>query len=1045
MREQDLADGRINSIIGTALGLGFITPKQAIFFAAFFILCIPFILKNPPQGLLILACIYGPFWGLTGNDPTEFFERLFKPKRYIAEEPTLAFNRAGIPMPVQPKQKATTYQVKGKRTTYHHIERQWHLLTYGQIELEGKQIGLYILRRGPEVMLVFGWEIAGHDPSMTGDQAFSLLSGSNDALSSLPKDIDLKSYQEVTATCDDYLRMQAELLVSRELDPLSRELIKSRAKRAKQLTEEGRLLQNRLTVFAKYRVPLGGDYAVTQTWIDELLAKTQPLVGMIQGKSFESQEAWEKVIDYGYRYAYRKVNTLLSANTGFGMRIRTLTVQDLWERDYLELHHPPVPAVPQYLVYSEAGLQVVLNDQGTHALGTLFEPQAGRPAEPKFDRHFCYFPIKEQYAAFVRLGQARAYPHDKQNIARGYTRYWWNILAGTAGLPIYNCRVVTELTPDHSGFEVFQLDRMISNSVKRESLAARKQTVDVVAMRRREQAIEARDLLEDNNLPYWCSVGVWLYRDSLDGLNQDVNELMGRIKGSAAVERVENNTEQIWLQTWPFEWEAFLTKPHHRRQKYLGFQARPMMPTVKVKPADKRGMMLVTRELCSPMYVDIANRKNHTAIIAKTGVGKSFLMMEAIFEYVFKGYLAVIFDFPRPNGTSTYTVLVPILQKLGVRAVYYNVRKSVMNVVEWPDLRHIRDEKLHREIWQQAFENQVNLLCTLVMGTTTNPDRELLVTSLLTQCYAAFHQEEAIERRYQVAIEGGFGSAAYQQMPILEDFVSYAESWFADYIRNKQDTISGLVNDTIDVILTQLRGVLSTSLGHSINGISSFDPNVSLLVIGLTNVSESLDSLIYAMAGLNVLLRQSFSVPRSLLAIDEGTILYKFPSFARVTGTIPVQGRKWGCNFLIAAQELLTIRQSCAGGDIFKNLDNIFGGHISSSALEDMISLEFREELLRPYTGDSFQPSPELLQSYWYLKRGDQHLEVTHPASDLLLALAATDPEEDAARERVMALYPDDPIAGVKRFGKLLVQAKRQGLPMESIHPEIVIDAEEIQ
>ncbi|MGH2414064.1 MAG: hypothetical protein ACRDEA_10305, partial [Microcystaceae cyanobacterium] len=239
----------------------------------------------------------------------------------------------------------------------------------------------------------------------------------------------------------------------------------------------------------------------------------------------------------------------------------------------------------------------------------------------------------------------------------------------------------------------------------------------------------------------------------------------------------------------------------------------------------------------------------------------------------------------------------------------------------------------------------------------------------------------------------------------------------------------------IDVIITQLQGVLSTPLGSSINGVSSFDTNVRVLVIGLTNVSENVDTLIYAMAGLNVLFRGTMSSQkRSLLAIDEGTILYKFPFYARETGVIPVHGRKWGCNFLIAAQEIRTILDSCSGNEIFKNLDNIFCGHLEDQAIPEMLlELNFRSELLKSYSSDAFKPSPELLQSYWYLKRGEQHLEVTHPASDFVLALGATDPDEDAARKRVMALHPEDEIAGLKHFAKLNAQAKRQGLSMDSI------------
>ena len=171
---------------------------------------------------------------------------------------------------------------------------------------------------------------------------------------------------------------------------------------------------------------------------------------------------------------------------------------------------------------------------------------------------------------------------------------------------------------------------------------------------------------------------------------------------------------------------------------------------------------------------------------------------------------------------------------------------------------------------------------------------------------------------------------------------------------------------------------------------------MQVLVIGLTNVSESMDSLVYAMSGLNALYRASFSAKRSMLGVDEGTRLYKFPAFARETGTIPIHGRKWGCNFLIAAQEITSILNSCAGGEIFKNIDNIFGGHIGSAALPEMISEQvgFKPEIISAYTSEGYKPSAELGESYWYLKRGDAHIEIAHPGNDLLLGLGATQPAQ---------------------------------------------------
>ena len=1039
-------DSQVNEMIGTALGVGFVTPEQLMYCGLIFVFCLPIMFLSPINGLLIFSCLYGFWWILTGNEPRDFWSKMKQPQEYIAVEPILDFNRAGIPIPKKEPKVTTTFTIKGKKRTFHHIEPKYKFYSYGQIEIEGKEIGFYLLRRGPQVMFIFAWSIGGHDPSMEEKNAKSLLATCRSTLNQLPKDIDLKFYEDLNKSCDEYKRMQAGLMLENELDPLTKEAVRSRARRAEDLAEEGRLLSHKITVLAKYRVFLGGDYALHLNWLEELLSKTQPLVGALTGADFDSRAAWSKVINFAYKYAYKRVNFLLADNKGgFGVEAKTLTVQDIFERDYLELHelssqNPVVPRTPQYIVFNEFGLaDPVINQWGNHAIGTLFEPQGGYPAVPKFDKHLVYYPIKNKYAGFLRIGQIRQLTKDRDSVELGYIKYLWNILAGQ-NRPIYDCRVVSEITADRSGFEIINLDRIISHSIKREALAAKKQTVDVIATRSREQALDARDELAEGNIPYWVSFGIWLYRDSKDELEQELEELTDRIVG-ASTEKEENCAEDVWFQSLPFEWSAFLTKPNHRRQKYISYQALPSVPLVKIEKIDDKGVMFVTRELSTPVYIDFANEQNHTAIIAKTGTGKSNLIMEILLEYIIHGHVAVLFDFPRQkDGSSTFTVLIPLLRKLGVKAAYHNVRENVVNIIELPDLRQIKDPVEREKRLKQAFPNHIRLLCTLVMGTVADSDRERLVKSLLTDCYSDFHQDKTIKQRYEKALAGGYGSEDYSKMPILEDFVNYADRWFLNYIKSKEGRISQLVNDTINIILTQFKGILKTALGKSINGISSFDTKVDILVIGLTDVSESVDSLIYAMSGLNALYRAAFSATRSLLGVDEGTILYKFPAFARETGTIPVHGRKWGCNFLIAAQEIATILESCSGGQIFKNLDNIFGGHIVSTALTEMTSKEvgFRSEIIESYTQKSYKPSKEFLQSYWYLKRGDQHIEITHPVSELLLGLGATNPSEDAARKRVMRKYQDDEVNAVKRFGRLLAQAKRRGLPMSSICPEVL-------
>ncbi|HEY9824378.1 MAG TPA: DUF87 domain-containing protein, partial [Stenomitos sp.] len=880
--------------------------------------------------------------------------------------------------------------------------------------------------------------------------------------------------QDISSGSQDYLRQQANLIRSGNIDRLSTELVKSRAHRAREMDANGELQNNRIFIYAKYRVPLGAQYAVTRNWFEEFLFRLQPVIGAMTPGVEVSAQKWDAVIRYAFRYCYERVDSVLSS--GFGLKLQTLGAQAMYERDYGDLHESPAYAVPHLLVTDEEHTYPVINS-GIHVRSALFEPEAGLYTTPIPGRSVIKFPsrTRRQYAGFVELGRVKTYPKESGSISRGAMRFLWRVLAAEQR-PVHNCRVICELTKDRSGLDAHSADRIISNSIKREALAAKRQTVDVIAMRRRESAIEARDQLEENNSPYWVSLGIWLYRDSPEELEQDCAALIDSLPTVAAM-RATECSEFAWLQSNPYEWEAMLTKPYHKRQKYLSLQAVPLLPLIKIKPINTSGMLFVSREMNTPLLLDIVNQKNHTAIIAKTGSGKSVKMFEMLLEYVLHNYPAVVFDFPRQDGTSTYTDFVNLLNLLGVAAAYHDVRSKTMNVVEMPNLSHVPSrtaieaaknglsaiQERERYHWQQFIEGEkasredlqqyiraqhIEILCSLVMGGVKNPDRELIVMSLLTQCYSQFHQDEVIAERYRVASSAAFGSKDYYQMPILEDFIGFAEHWFAAHLQENQATVSQLSRDSIDMILTQLRSLSQRydhPLGRAINGHSSFDIDVQLLVIGLTDVKEDVDSLIYSMAGMGVLLRKSLTATRSLFACDEGTILFKFPYFAKAAAIIPVHGRKWGCNFLLAAQTIDSIYRSVAGDDIFKNLDNVFSGHIEENALQELVELlRFREEIAGRYADESTKPSPQKLQSYWYLKRGSQHVEVLHRPSPLLLALAANDPGEQKARNRFMAhyrlLYPEDrqeaAISGIKAFAVSYAAAKRQGLDMDDLQPE---------
>jgi hypothetical protein len=183
---------------------------------------------------------------------------------------------------------------------------------------------------------------------------------------------------------------------------------------------------------------------------------------------------------------------------------------------------------------------------------------------------------------------------------------------------------------------------------------------------------------------------------------------------------------------------------------------------------------------------------------------------------------------------------------------------------------------------------------------------------------------------------------------------------------------------------------------------------------------------------LGILLRKALSHNSSGFIVDEGVILFDFPSFSQACARIVVNGLKWGCRFIVAAQTVEKIYESVGGKEIFKNMNNLFVGHIKEVAFDGLVDLlHFRPKLLQPFVSRASLPSAEHLRSNWYLKYNDLHVLLYHYPSEMLLALCANNPPEKEARKRVFAFYQHDPLLGLVEFSKHYSRVLRQGQNLE--------------
>ena len=337
---------------------------------------------------------------------------------------------------------------------------------------------------------------------------------------------------------------------------------------------------------------------------------------------------------------------------------------------------------------------------------------------------------------------------------------------------------------------------------------------------------------------------------------------------------------------------------------------------------------------------------------------------------------------------------------------YHNIRDAFFNVLDFTPGPSLDLE---------TAQNHLGLLNAIVIGTRTDNPLADTIDSLLGQAHDAFFKTVD----------------TWNEKPILGDFVEFFLDWSEWYKANENPERKEL--DALSDIKLQLKGCLAQPWGKRINAPTSFSSDVKVLCIGLTNANEdSKETLVYALAGANIIDRLKAEHDRALFIVDEGSTTIRYEAVAKKFVRTFSEGRKEGCNGIFAATEMENLWQSPYGQAMISNFDNVLCGLTNEQYREKFVQrMGFKSNILAFYRN---KPDLRKMTSSWYLKRedGDQHVELEYGTTPLMLAIGATDPAETAAKKRVMANYEDE-LEGFEAFAKELVKAYSKGLSAKTI------------
>ncbi|BAY71436.1 hypothetical protein ACN23B_02335 [Anabaena sp. FACHB-709] len=892
------------------------------------------------------------------------------------------------------------------------FEDALHLSTMLRIALDGRDVGAYILTKGTQkdkFCFVFGFECKGIHTTLRKEQIDTIFNNIESGLKDIPEGERMTLHMG-SFSSDQQRQIELTDLIRRTPSRDIKYLLMAERARAQELTAAGIRKPKFLKIYVTYTIEPSSTNA--NDWIEKLLGKAEGWWLKFKGDIAEVEnQRIESVIAKAYQQGFCRWEQLLSNK--MGLDIKPLNAVELWENVWRRFNDTQPIEIPQLVTLDENGLyeqahsdlsSTQLLIENVHSTTLLME--SGVPCA---DRRWVN--VNNNYiGAMTFLEKPGGWPNKFAQL-----RYLWELLARES---IVDTEIVCQLTAANPALVKTTLQRVLKQSNMTAMLAQEKsKTIDVNAQLKLRKSVAAQEQLFEGAVPIYTGLAIFVHRPTVEKLDEATRYIENCFQRPARVVRETEYAWKIWLQSLPIVWEGLLVKPFNRRQLYLTSEVPGLMPLVITKAGDKHGFELIAEEGGTPVQLDLFNQHKNLALFATTRAGKSVLVSGILTQALAHGIPVVALDFPKPDGTSTFTDYAHFMEGNGA---YFDISRQSNNLFEQPDLRSLDPEQQRDRLLDYTGFLE-SALMTMVLGSSN--DNQLLtqtVRSLLNLALSAFFADQGIQERYKMAIAGGFGTPAWQKTPTLHDFLHFCSPEHLQL-----DSVSGRVEDALSQIHLRLRFWLSSRVGQAISAPSSFPTDAQLLVFALRNLSDNEDAAVLSLSAYSAALRRALSSPASIFFIDEAPILFEFDQISDLVGRMCANGAKAGIRVILSAQDPDTIAKSKASSKILQNLTTRLIGRIQPVAVDSFVSiLKYPREIIARNASESFFPRKEGVYSQWLLDDNGIHTFCRYYPGYEQLAVVANNPNEQTARQQAMQDYRNK-YEAISVFARQLVASLR--------------------
>jgi hypothetical protein len=883
------------------------------------------------------------------------------------------------------------------------LEDSFSLVTMLQINLQGRSIGAYLLRQGVDNFLIqFGFECTGIHSTLRNEQIDPVFDAIESGLKDLPSGerltIHLSSFTNDTSR-QQQLQNLSDIAPNKELQYL----LMGERYRTQQLTNQGVRKPKKLRLYCTYTVETNS--TGTSDALEKALSKLERSWKSFTGEINELQFiAIERLLHASFTDGFQLWEQLLSNK--MGLDIRPINADELWEQLWQRFNNTPPRPIPQLLILDENGLrEEIYSDVAPTSF--LMESESSIPIA---DRRWVH--LKEKYIAALTFVDKPGGWADKER----QIHYLWEVLSRER---VYDTEIYCQLMRASETLVKTNMQRLTKQANTSAALAQNKNSVDVKSLLNIKKSVAAQEELYEGAVPIHVATVFLVYRKTREQLDEACRYLQSCFLRPAWVVRETEYPWRIWLQTLPIVWERLMTAPFNRRLLYLSGEVPGLMPLVRTKAGDSEGFELIAEEGGTPVFLDLYKQHKNLGLFATTRAGKSVLASGILTQALAYGMPVVAMDYPKPDGTSTFT---DYTQFMGKDGAYFDIGKESSNLFELPNLRDL-PPKLQQERFEDYKDFLANAILAMVSGNRRGSQESNVLTdnvrSLIALALKAFFGDELIRDRYAAAYTNGFGSDEWSVMPTLHDFLG-----FCSHERLRLDSLTGDTKAALETIRLRLRFWLSSRVGQALAQPSTFRSDARLLIFALRNLSNDEDAAILSLSAYSAALRRALASPASIFFIDESPILFEFDAIAALVGRLCANGAKAGIRVILSAQDPDTIAKSPSGSKIFQNLTTRLIGRIQPTAVDSFAKiLKYPQEIISRNATESFFPKKEGFYSQWLLDDNGIFTFCRYYPAFNLLAVVANNPSEQEQRTQALSKYPDKFIA-LTQLSRQLVKTK---------------------